>query len=80
MDVVKVHNIDITFDAIYLRMERDYYEPEVKKKKDEKKEVEPELRDCKELRIRQLDLKWEEELSYENSEFKAGYTMDNLFF
>lgn len=31
-------------------------------------------------RIRVLDLKWENEISYENSVYKKGYTMNNLFF
>lgn len=31
-------------------------------------------------RIRVIDLKWENEISYENSERKIGYTLDKLFF
>lgn len=67
-------------------MKRDSYEVEVKLTKKLKPGEELakvfETKDVaeNETRIRVIDLKWENEISYENSHYKAGYSMDNLFF
>lgn len=84
--IVKLSDIEITYDSIYMQMKRDLYEVEVKltKKLKPGEELPKEFiaKDVPEgeTRIRVLDLKWENEISHENSVYKAGYTMDNLFF
>lgn len=84
--LVKLSDIEITYDSIYMQMKRDLYEVEVKltKKLKPGEELPKEFiaKDVEEgeTRIRVIDLKWENEISYENSHYKAGYSMDNLFF
>lgn len=78
----------MTYDAIYMVMETDSFEisdPSQEQKrlkwgeepivKKEIKKVAPQK-----TRIRVLELKWESEISYENSVYKKGYSMNNLFF
>jgi len=67
-------------------MKRDNFEKEMKfakkLKPGEEREKEYDLLDVKEgdIRVRTIDMKWENEISYEYSQYKKGYTMDKLFF
>ena len=83
--IVKIRDIEMTYDAIYLQMDKDYYQKKTLIKQlrpNEEQEKVYELKDVKhdEIRVRVLELKWENEISYENSEFKSGFNMNNLFF
>lgn len=80
---MQIRNVEMTYDAIYFEMDTDYFEVEgAKKRLKEGEEPELDLRavGADKSRVRILELKWENEISYENSVFKKNYTMDNLFF
>lgn len=85
---VLVRGVDITFEGIYLDMEVDHYETAenqvgIISSQREVKKVTELLRvdrKTKPERIRLVELKLENEISYKNSQFKESYTMTNLFF
>ena len=64
-------------------MKKDYYEIPVISNNHGEKKTKMELLDhnpSQPDRVRTIDLKWENEICYEKSEYKAHYNFNNLFF
>lgn len=83
---VLVRGVDITFEGIYLSMAQDNFDVSenqvgiISSHIEIKKVTELKPVDRGKERVRLIELKLENEISYKNSTFKESYTMQNLFF
>ena len=84
MTLVSVHDLELTYDSLYIKMRSDNLsKDDIKKRKAADPDAEiPLISEFSEAddRVRAINFIWENKMNFENSELDYHFTMKNIFF
>lgn len=86
MSIVLAHDVEITYDTVYLEMKSDLFLIEIKERIGKRNKFRTRIEEVikpveeEEQRVRAIHHHWENKMNYENSEYDPHFTFKSIFY